>query len=183
MTILHIDSQHQRRKQRQPGDQPLDRRPAEAASRRRRDRLSRPRRRPAAAPDARCVRGQLGARRVPRRRHGRDRRADVQFHACRRSSRRGSTASSLPARPSATPRTARRPGGRQARDHRARARRLLRRRLARGRARASRDLSARRVQLHRDRARVRRRRRPHHRPRAARAVDQQALGETVRLAA
>ena len=44
--------------------------------------------------------------------------------------------------------------------------------LARGGARASRDLFARRVQLHRHRARVRRRRRPQRQPRAARLVAQ-----------
>ena len=55
--------------------------------------------------------------------------------------------------------------------------------LARSRARASRDLFARGVQLHRHRARVRRRRRARAQPRQRDMSIEQAIGETVRLAA
>ena len=81
----------------------------------------------------------LGARRVPRRGHGRDRRADVQFHAADPAQGVDRPHPRSPARPSATPRTGPRAWPGQARDHRAGARRLLQRGLAGGRARASRD--------------------------------------------
>ena len=62
------------------------------------------------------------------------------------------------------------PGRGQAGDHRARSRRLLQPGLAGKRARASRDLFARRVQLHRHRTGIRRRRRPQRRaPSSARS--------------
>ena len=169
MTILHIDSSingensASRAISRSIVDQ------LQARELGRRGHLSRPRRRPAAAPDARRLRRHLGARRIPGRGHDRDRRADVQFHAADPAQGVDRPHRRSPARPSATPRTG--PKGL------AKGKRVIIA-LARGGfysegspAAALEHLEtylARRVQLHRHRARVRRRRRPRRQPRAAR---------------
>ena len=174
MTILHIDSSINGENSASRAITKVDRRQIAGRPMGRGSHLSRPRRQPPSAPDARRVRRHLDARRIPRRRHGRHRRADVQFHHPE------------PAQGVDRPHRDRRqdlPLHRERAGRAGRGKRVIIA-LARGGFYGEgspaaalehlETLSARRVQLHRHRARVRHGRRPQAQPRASRDGDRQA---------